>query len=266
MGWRSVVWSPSRKRPAAGSPAGPARGGGNTANRALIIPLARQTAPPCHRNSPLWNTVAAARAPAAERNPPSASGRRDLSCSKVAAGRGTDVLPGAEAVRSVSSEQGDALRSFRPHAAPWFARITEEFYARLDEHEEARRVFTGDEQRARLRQSLMAWMDRLLNGPWDDDYYQARARIGRMHVRVGLPQRYMFGAMNVIRSRLAEVAEEALASDPQVLRETRLALDRIIDLELAIMLETYRKPFLKRSSTRPLEKRPPGGPAGHQRG
>jgi PAS domain S-box-containing protein len=154
------------------------------------------------------------------------------------------------------AEAGDALRRLRPHAAPRFVRITEEFYARLDEHEEARRVISGEEQRGRLRLALMQWMDRLLSGPWDEDYYQARTRIGRIHVRVGLPQRYMFGAMNVLRARLLEVAEQALAGDPPALHRTRQALDRILDLELAIMLEAYSEAFLEKAQqAERLEKR-----------
>ncbi len=144
-------------------------------------------------------------------------------------------------------EDEAALRLFRPHAAPRFAGITEEFYARLDQHEEARRVFTGEEQRARLRRSLLDWMERLLTGPWDTAYYEARTRIGRMHVRVGLPQRYMFGAMSLIRDRLAGAAEETLAGDPSALRSTLSALGKILDLELAVMLETHREAFLEKA-------------------
>ena len=44
-------------------------------------------------------------------------------------------------------------------------------------------------------------MDELLSGPWDDEYFQLRCRIGRVHVRIALPQHYMFGAMNVIPAR-----------------------------------------------------------------
>ena len=33
------------------------------------------------------------------------------------------------------------------------------------------------------------------------EYFQLRCRIGRVHVRIALPQHYMFGAMNVVRQR-----------------------------------------------------------------
>src|SRR5262245_40898918 len=91
------------------------------------------------------------------------------------------------------------LAALRPHAAPHFERIAREFYERAREHEDAQAVFTGEEQVTRLRRSLEAWMNRLLSGPHDEAYFEETAKIGRIHVRVGLPQRYMFGAMALIR-------------------------------------------------------------------
>jgi PAS domain S-box-containing protein len=136
-----------------------------------------------------------------------------------------------------------ALRSLRPHASPHFREISEEFYRRLEKHEAAHRVFSGPEQVERLKVTLCAWMDRLFTGPWDEEYYETRARIGRMHVKIGLPQRYMFTAMDVIRISLQEIANRSL---PEVDERTRatMAIARILDLELAIMLETYAEAFV----------------------
>ena len=65
--------------------------------------------------------------------------------------------------------------------------------------------------------------------------------IGRVHVRIRLPQQYMFTAMNVLRLDLADIVEEAFAADAPKRAAVRHALDRVLDLELAIMLETYRE-------------------------
>jgi len=47
--------------------------------------------------------------------------------------------------------------------------------------------------------TLQRWLDSLLKGPWNEEYYQNRARTGRYHFRISLPQHYMFGAMNIVR-------------------------------------------------------------------
>lgn len=136
------------------------------------------------------------------------------------------------------------LRAFHPLAAPAFQGVAEAFYARILEHEEATRVLQGGESKVgRLKVTLVAWLDTLLQGPWDDAYWEHRKRIGQVHVRIGMPQHLMFGAMNVVRAQLDGLAVKRLPAGPE-LEETRAALSKILDLELAIMLHTYRDDLL----------------------
>jgi signal transduction histidine kinase len=139
----------------------------------------------------------------------------------------------------------EALRALHPEAAPAFGAIAEEFYRRALEHEGSRRALQGGEsQVGHLKTTLVAWMDRLLAGPWDEAYFEARCRIGRKHVRIGLEQHYMFGAMNVIRRGLNQAIDDAYLSEPRKLRAARKAVGRILDLELAVMLHAYREDML----------------------
>jgi signal transduction histidine kinase len=136
------------------------------------------------------------------------------------------------------------LRAFHPLAAPSFQAVAEAFYARILLHEEATRVLQGGEsQVGRLKVTLAAWLDTLLLGPWDDAYWEHRKRIGQVHVRIGMPQHLMFGAMNVVRAELDRLARDRLPAGPG-LEATRAALAKILDLELAIMLHTYRDDLL----------------------
>jgi two-component system, NtrC family, sensor histidine kinase HydH len=135
-----------------------------------------------------------------------------------------------------------ALRDLHPLAQPSFVPIVDDFYAAIDAHPGARAAITGGSpQVARLKQTLIQWLGSMLLGPHDEAYYQLRARIGRVHVRIELPQGFMFTAMNRIRVHLLDVARERLAGDPAALRGAATALHQILDLELAIMLETYRE-------------------------
>jgi two-component system sensor histidine kinase HydH len=134
------------------------------------------------------------------------------------------------------------LRRFHPAAHPAFAEIVDDFYAAIEAHPDARAAITGGAaQIARLKETLRRWLDALLLGPHDDTYYQVRARIGRVHVRIALPQSFMFTAMNRIRIRLLEVARARFGDERGALEATATALHQILDLELAIMLETYRE-------------------------
>lgn len=139
----------------------------------------------------------------------------------------------------------EALRALHRQAASGFGAIAEEFYRRALEHEGSRRALQGGEsQVGRLKATLVAWMGRLLTGPWDEAYFEARCRIGRKHVRIGLEQHYMFGAMNVIRRGLNQAIDDAYLSEPRKFQAARKAVGRILDLELAVMLHAYREDML----------------------
>ena len=143
----------------------------------------------------------------------------------------------------LTADDARLLAEFRPLASPRFERIAQDFYERIREHEEAHAVFTDEAQIARLQRSLVRWMERVLSGTYDEAYFEETAKIGRVHVKVGLPQRYMFTAMALIRVALTRIADES--GGPQAL-PIRDALTRLLDLELAIMLETYRENFVAR--------------------
>jgi signal transduction histidine kinase len=137
------------------------------------------------------------------------------------------------------------LRALRPIAEPEFQRISEVFYDRILAHEGARKALEGGEsQVGHLRHTLVGWMDELLRGPWDEAYFERRARIGRKHVSIALPQHYMFGAMNVLRQEFNAVIDRTYLDRPEQLKESRVALGKILDLELAVMLHTYREDLL----------------------
>jgi signal transduction histidine kinase len=144
-----------------------------------------------------------------------------------------------------SEADEDALRGLHPLAAPELERISVAFYQRILDHDEARKALEGGEsQVGRLKITLQAWMDTLLKGPWDEAYYERRARIGRVHVRIALPQHYMFGAMNTLRKELVELIDRSYLDRPDDERAARVALGKILDLELAIMLHTYREDLI----------------------
>lgn len=136
-----------------------------------------------------------------------------------------------------SDEDARLLAEARAIVAPSFRRIVEEFYDRIREHEDAHAVFTSEEQIQRLQRSLEVWLERVFGGTYDAAYFAKTEKIGAVHVRVGLPQRYVVTAMALIRSSLTKLLPSA---------ETRDALSRLLDLELAIMLRAYRTDALER--------------------
>ncbi|MCK6457048.1 MAG: protoglobin domain-containing protein [Phycisphaerae bacterium] len=149
-----------------------------------------------------------------------------------------------EIKRYVRFTDADAalLKSLGARLRPVFPEIVTEFYDRIVEHSHARAVLTdGHVQIDRLRVSLRGWLESLFGGAYDEPYYNSRAAIGRMHVRVRLPQHFMVTAMNVIRMRMLDHVESLPSSER---RDARRAIEKILDIDLSIMLDTYREHVL----------------------
>ena len=65
------------------------------------------------------------------------------------------------------------LRALHPGLAPDFPQVSEVFYARILEYPPARAVLErGESSVGRLRHTLVAWMDGLFQGPWDEAYVE----------------------------------------------------------------------------------------------
>ncbi len=116
--------------------------------------------------------------------------------------------------------------------------VAEHFYDVLVTHDGARAALTeGPPQIARLKDTLVEWMASGLAGPHDEAYYERRSRIGRRHVTIGLPQQYMFTAMNVLRRDLHRLVEARVTTERS---QTIESVDKLLDMELAIMLRHYQ--------------------------
>jgi len=179
---------------------------------------------------------------------------------------GFPLTPGTPGSRSAAGMAGSFLEEFKRYVAfgeadeaslralhdlarPSFPAIADAFYARILGHSEARRAITGGEaQVERLKATLGRWLGEVLGGPWDEAWFASHCRIGRIHVQIDLPQHYMFAAMNVVREALARIASGAPGLDPARRDRMLEALHKVLDLDLAVMLHTYRQDLVARAA------------------
>jgi two-component system sensor histidine kinase HydH len=139
------------------------------------------------------------------------------------------------------------LRTLHAAASAGLESMLDDFYAVIQRHTDAARVFTehsGDPHR--LRRTLSEWTLDCLSGPWDEAYVARRRAIGQAHVRHRLPQRYMLLAMNVVRRWMQDLAFDVHGGDPVQLHACIEAVGRVLDMELALMLGTYRDDLVAR--------------------
>lgn len=133
------------------------------------------------------------------------------------------------------------LRALAPTAIPLIPDIINSFYEALLDNPAARAVFSGgDEQVERLRAILGNWLKELFVRTQDEDYILSRRRIGKIHLEIGLPQRFMILGIDLMWQGICMTLRNAASKDPQL--EQKLdSLHKRLTIDQAIMLESYKQ-------------------------
>ena len=125
--------------------------------------------------------------------------------------------------------------------------LVEDFYAQILRHPRAAQVITGGEaQIVQLKSSLRHWLRQLLTGPYDHDYVVLRTKVGHRHVAIGLDQVFANAALARLRNGFLRILSEHLPSGSEQLVPTISALNKLMDLDLAIIEDAYQKEFSAR--------------------
>ncbi|HZT82692.1 MAG TPA: protoglobin domain-containing protein, partial [Gemmataceae bacterium] len=149
-----------------------------------------------------------------------------------------------ELQRYVGWGDGDAERvaAAAPLIEPHLYDFINDFYDEIERHPGARKVITGGpEQIERLKGTLRTWLRELLSGRYDADYVARRWRVGWRHVEIGLDQVYTNTALSRLRTNLTQAVQENWAGPSDELKRTVRALNKLLDLDLAIIEDAYQE-------------------------
>jgi signal transduction histidine kinase len=132
----------------------------------------------------------------------------------------------------------ERLAQLGERLTPELPAIARRFYAVIADNPAVAVMLGGPGEGERLQSSLVAWMTSGLLGPHDERFVASRARLGRQHAALGVPQHYMFAAMSVMRGeyhdRIIELYPAAEA------RAISRSLDKLLDVELALLMRHER--------------------------
>ncbi|MCA9068484.1 MAG: hypothetical protein KDA84_06155 [Planctomycetaceae bacterium] len=142
------------------------------------------------------------------------------------------------------------LRAVASSLDRFFPGLVDDFYAEIERHSGTRKVITGgEEQVVRLKRLLTDWLGELLKGEYDADFVARRWRVGYRHVEIGLEQVYTNMALSRLRCGLHNALKDLRQSDewnPEELHAIHRALDKILDLDLAIIEDVYQTEYFNR--------------------
>lgn len=137
-----------------------------------------------------------------------------------------------------------AGRLVKPH----LRQLVEDFYHELQQHPDTSRVITGGRQQiTRLKKTLKCWLEELFRSEVDRDYVARRWHVGRRHVEIGLRQIYVNAALSRLRGGILAALQREWTGEPQELFAVERAVNRALDLDLAIIQDAYESERHSRS-------------------
>ena len=150
-----------------------------------------------------------------------------------------------------TDEDARNLHHLLPTADEYLNSLAGTFMAYLYEHPETERIVTRHSSKDRLEAFHRQWFRTLFQGEYDEEYLRNLKRIGQAHVRVGLPVHYVNAAMSQVRHAIQHMIHD-IFPDRDQRRMYRESVDKIMDLNLAVMTSSYRdaemgKVFVSRS-------------------
>ena len=130
---------------------------------------------------------------------------------------------------------------------PHLRTLVNEVHAEILRHPNARKVITGGQAQINyLTETLISWLRELLSGRYDGEYVARHWRIGRRHVEIGLEQVYINATMSQLRLGLMRVLYTSWQGDPKELQDTICSLNKLLDLDLAIIEDAYQYEYAAR--------------------
>jgi hypothetical protein len=128
------------------------------------------------------------------------------------------------------------LRSLRGVAERLLPELVDDFHLTIQNHPDTARVLTGGpEQAAQLKRALKQWLRDLFCGSYDRNYVAKNWQIGRRQRQLSLPSIYMHAAMARMRQGLLSGLLEIWPGEPTDLLDKFASLNRLLDLNLAII-------------------------------
>ncbi len=128
---------------------------------------------------------------------------------------------------------------------PQFVAMVDDFYSEILRHAATRQVLQDEQQISRLKKTLLHWLDQFFSGNYDLAYVQARWKVGRRHVMIGLDQSYATAALGRLRMRINAAILARHKDQPQTTVESQLSVNKLLDLELAIVNAAYQLSFAR---------------------
>ncbi|HXU93583.1 MAG TPA: protoglobin domain-containing protein, partial [Gallionella sp.] len=129
----------------------------------------------------------------------------------------------------------DLQELFRAH----LDEVSEQFYQHMLSFNETRKVFRDEAMIRRLGEAQKVYLMEAVTGPYDATYFDRRWRIGYIHNAIGVEPHWFIGAFQLYQRILYPLILARYREDSQALVDHILALDKIMNLDMQIGIQSY---------------------------
>jgi hypothetical protein len=149
-----------------------------------------------------------------------------------------DLMRYAKDLASFTPDKERLVIESGPHIKPRLGEVTEAFYEKLIAVPEASR-FLGDRVE-HLKKTHLAWLDRVLTGPYDEAYTAYMYKVGDTHVRVNLPVEFMAAGTTLISESLRDKVRLIYNGNCCECKDVMAAIDAALGYSLIVMQKSYQ--------------------------
>ncbi len=139
----------------------------------------------------------------------------------------------------LTPREKELLRGLRPMLKQALPEITEAFYARLLDFPETAALLQDPTTVERLKHFQRNYLHSLTEGECDATYCANRMRMGQTHERIGLHPQWFLLAYSIYFQILAPIIQRHLATDPDRLTNSLMALQKAFLFDASLALESY---------------------------
>ncbi len=141
-------------------------------------------------------------------------------------------------------EDEENLKKMRDFGKKYSTEFVQELHNYLATFKDVEKYIPDEKVLKRHGEKLKNWFETIFYGEYDDKYVKSLYRIGEVHVKIGLPPHYMTVTMNFIRRFILEklTFELGCSEDRD---KVMSSVEKLLDLNLDVMLSSYREEELK---------------------
>lgn len=143
------------------------------------------------------------------------------------------ILDELVALTKLEPEEAKALSMLQDQARDAAPKLLEQFYGRLFAHENTAEYLQGAAIE-RLHKMVSEWFVDIFSGVYDASHAEKRLKIGRVHVKIGLPVRYPLAMLDIIIPFGEQIALQS--PNPDVALP---AFRKVLALDIAIFNQAY---------------------------